>query len=167
MEDSITLKIREAYDDDILSGIARIDSKSMKLLVIKENDIIQIQGKRITAAKCRGLPQNEKEKNIIRIDGLIRNNTGTSIGDIVRIKKINTVPAERVTLTPHESIPPIDERYFSSVLNTIPLTINDDVVIPYFGGKIAFQVTDLTPPETVVVNQNTLFHLTKHGPTLV
>ena len=104
----------------------------------------------------------------IRIDGLIRNNAGIAIGDTVSIRKIIPPQAEKVTVTPLENIPPIDERYIADVLESIPITKGDNVMIPYFGGRLTFQVTSTIPDvEAVLVIKKTIFSITRQGPTLV
>src|SRR5207302_5648638 len=104
----------------------------------------------------------------IRIDGLIRNNAGIAIGDTVSIRKIVPLQARQVIVTPLENIPPIDERYLADVLESVPITKGDNVMIPYFGGRLTFQVTSTIPDaEAVLVIKKTIFSITRQGPTLV
>ncbi len=93
----------------------------------------------------------------IRIDGLTRNNAGIAIGDAVLVKKIQSTIAEKVLVAPLESIPPIDERYLADALESIPMTKGDNVMIPYFGGRLTFQVVDTEPPDDIVIDQKTIF----------
>ena len=55
-----------------------------------------IRGKRRTVAKCLPLYPSYEGKGIIRVDGLVRNNSGVAIGDTVVVRKIKAAPAEKV-----------------------------------------------------------------------
>ena len=119
------LKILEAYSRDVGRGIARIDYDSMDLLNASTGDVIEIRGgeksksTRRTAAQCLPLYPSDEGKRIIRIDGLVRNNTGLAIGDTVVVKKIKAIPAEKVIVAPLEATPPIDERYLADSLESV------------------------------------------------
>jgi transitional endoplasmic reticulum ATPase len=162
------LKILEAYSRDVGRGVARIDYDSMDLLNASTGDVIEIRGgeksksTRRTAAKCLPLYPSDEGKGIIRIDGLVRNNAGLAIGDTVVVKKIKAIPAEKVIVAPLEAIPPIDERYLADSLEGVCMTKGDNVMVPYFGGRLTFQVIGLTPAATdaVIINQKTIFSIT-------
>jgi transitional endoplasmic reticulum ATPase len=83
----------------------------------------------------------------------------------VVVRKIKAVPAEKVIVAPLEAIPPIDERYLADALESVPLTKGDNVMVPYFGGRLTFQVIGVSPlqaasAESVLVTQKTIFHIT-------
>ncbi|MDQ3902049.1 MAG: CDC48 family AAA ATPase, partial [Thermoproteota archaeon] len=157
-----TLKILEAYTRDVGRGVARIDYDSMDSLSASTGDVIEIKGgKRRTVAKCLPLYPSDEGKGLIRVDGLVRNNAGVAIGDTVEITKIKTSPAEKVVVAPLESIPPIDERYLADALESVPLIKGDNVMVPYFGGRLTFQIIAVTPAAgAVLVTQKTIFHIT-------
>jgi transitional endoplasmic reticulum ATPase len=162
------LKILEAYSRDVGRGVARIDYDSMDLLNASTGDVIEIRGgeksksTRRTAAKCLPLYPSDEGKGIIRIDGLVRNNAGLAIGDTVVVKKIKAIPAEKVIVAPLEAIPPIDERYLADSLEGVCMTKGDNVMVPYFGGRLTFQIIGLTPAATdaVIISQKTIFSIT-------
>jgi transitional endoplasmic reticulum ATPase len=157
-----TLRILEAYTRDVGRGVARIDYDSMDSLSASTGDVIEIKGgKRRTVAKCLPLYPSDEGKGLIRVDGLVRNNAGVAIGDTVEITKIKTSPAEKVIVAPLESIPPIDERYLADALESVPLIKGDNVMVPYFGGRLTFQIIAVTPAAgAVLVTQKTIFHIT-------
>src|SRR6476619_2891890 len=137
----------------------------MDSLSASTGDVIEIRGKRRTVAKCLPLYPSDEGKGIIRVDGLVRNNAGVAIGDTVVVRKIKAVPAEKVIVAPLEAIPPIDERYLADALESVPLTKGDNVMVPYFGGRLTFQVIGVSPlqaasAESVLVTQKTIFHIT-------
>src|ERR671932_301138 len=157
----LSLKVLEAYTRDVGRGVARIDYDSMDSLSASTGDVIEIRGKRRTVAKCLPLYPSDEGKGIIRVDGLVRNNAGVAIGDTVVVRKIKAVPAEKVIVAPLEAIPPIDERYLADALESVPLIKGDNVMVPYFGGRLTFQVIGVTPAaDAVLVTQKTIFHIT-------
>ena len=99
-EKEIQLNVVEAMQDDVYKGIARIDSATMKELGITRGDIITIKGNRETVAIVdRAYPSDIGEK-IIRVDGILRRNARTSIGEIVKISKANIKEAKKIIIAP-------------------------------------------------------------------
>ena len=100
MNKEIQLNVVEAMQDDVYKGIARIDSATMKELGITRGDVITIKGNRETIAIAdRAYPSDIGEK-IIRIDGILRKNARTSLGEIVKISKANVKEAKKITIAP-------------------------------------------------------------------
>jgi transitional endoplasmic reticulum ATPase len=167
-QNTLSLKILEAYTRDVGRGVARIDYDSMDSLNASTGDVVEIRGKRRTVAKCLPLYPSDEGKGIVRVDGLVRNNAGVAIGDTVVVRKIKAVPAEKVIVAPLEAIPPIDERYLADALESVPLIKGDNVMVPYFGGRLTFQVIGVTPPasDAVLVTQKTIFHIAEKGEKL-
>ncbi len=166
-QNGLSLKVLEAYTRDVGRGVARIDYDSMDTLNASTGDVIEIKGKRRTVAKCLPLYPSDEGKGIIRIDGLGRNNSGIAIGDAISVRKIKAVAAEKIVVAPLEAIPPIDERYLADALESVPLIKGDNVMVPYFGGRLTFQVIGVTPTaDAVLVTQKTVFHIAEKGETL-
>ncbi len=166
-QNALSLKVLEAYTRDVGRGVARIDYDSMDTLNASTGDVIEIKGKRRTVAKCLPLYPSDEGKGIIRIDGLGRNNSGIAIGDTISVRKIKAVAAEKVVVAPLEAIPPIDERYLADALESVPLIKGDNVMVPYFGGRLTFQVIGVNPAaDAVLVTQKTVFHIAEKGETL-
>ncbi len=166
-QNPLSLKVLEAYTRDVGRGVARIDYDSMDNLGASTGDVIEIKGKRRTVAKCLPLYPSDEGKGIIRIDGLGRNNSGIAIGDAISVKKIKAVQAEKIVVAPLEAIPPIDERYLADALESVPLIKGDNVMVPYFGGRLTFQIIGVTPAtDAVLVTQKTVFHIAEKGEAL-
>src|ERR687887_190909 len=170
----LSLKVLEAYTRDVGRGVARIDYDSMDSLSASTGDVIEIKGKdRRTVAKCLPLYPSDEGKGIIKGDGLVRNNAGVAIGDTVVVRKIKAVPAEKVIVAPLEAIPPIDERYLADALESVPLIKGDNVMVPYFGGRLTFQVIGITASQAnnidaaaAVITQKTIFHISERSEVL-
>ncbi len=94
------LKVVEALQDDAYKGIARIDPALMKELGLNRGDIISIKGNRETVAVVdRSYPADIGEE-IIRIDGILRKNAKTGIGEIISISKANIKEAKKIMIAP-------------------------------------------------------------------
>jgi len=97
------LKVNELTGrDDFGRGLARIDSSTMKKIGVKEGDVVEIAGKKETVAiAIRSYPA-DVGMDTIRMDGLVRKNANTSIGETVAVKKAEVKEAKKVTLAPTE-----------------------------------------------------------------
>jgi transitional endoplasmic reticulum ATPase len=67
-------------------------------------------------------------------------------------------------VVPLEAIPPIDERYLADVLESVPLIKGDNVMVPYFGGRLTFQVIGVSPlqaaaADSILVTPKTIFRI--------
>jgi len=96
----VKLKVVEALQDDAYKGIARIDIDVMRELSLKRGDVILIKGEKETIAIVdRAYPADIGEP-IIRIDGIIRKNAKTGIGEEVVISKAEIREAKKITIAP-------------------------------------------------------------------
>src|SRR5947208_17089179 len=80
--------------------------------------------------------QEDEGKGIIRIDGLVRRNVGVSLGDKVEVRKVEVLPAERITIAPiisegHKiSFGQGLENFVKRGLLKRPLNQGDVVIVP-------------------------------------
>ncbi|SNS23847.1 transitional endoplasmic reticulum ATPase [Sphingomonas laterariae] len=94
------LQVANSRPDDSGRGIARMSRATMGALGLTEGDVVEITGKRMTAARAV-LPYSEDEGlEILRIDGLQRANAGIGSGDFVEVRKAESKPAQRVVFAP-------------------------------------------------------------------
>ncbi|MBI2075792.1 MAG: CDC48 family AAA ATPase [Candidatus Aenigmarchaeota archaeon] len=101
MEEDLKLKVGELTErGDFGRGIIRISAKDMKRLSITEGDIVEMEGKRKTAAIAVRAYPADVGLDIIRMDGLERRNCGAGIGEPVKIKKADAKEAKAVTIAP-------------------------------------------------------------------
>ena len=81
-------------------GMALIDEGVMKRIGLKQGDIVEIVGSRLTSSiVMRGFPE-DRGLEIVRIDGLIRRNAGTSIGEKVIVRKALVKEAKSIAIAP-------------------------------------------------------------------
>ncbi len=96
----IALKVAEATQDDVGKGTVRIDSNFLKQISVKLGEIVELKGNRTTVAIAeRGHP-GDIGLNVIRMDGLIRRNAQTGVGEMVKVKKANIQAAKKVVVAP-------------------------------------------------------------------
>lgn len=97
---SIKLKVAEALQDDAYKGIARLDMEIMRDLEVRRGDVVSIKGGRETIAIVDRSYPADVGTGIIRMDGILRRNAKTSIGDSVTISKVAVKEAKKVMIAP-------------------------------------------------------------------
>ncbi|MDD5111848.1 MAG: CDC48 family AAA ATPase [Candidatus Altiarchaeota archaeon] len=158
-ENKIKLKVVEALQNDVGRGIVRLDSAAIKKLNLTTGDVVEITGKRMTAAKVwQGHPQDEGQ-DIIRMDGMIRHNTNSSLGDKVTVKKAETADAKKIIIAPKVHEISFGEDFASYVKQRVlmgrPVVRGDDVYVSVLGQSISFNVVTTTPKDIVQVTEDT------------
>ena len=165
MVEKIILKVAEAPQSDVGLGRARIDTKSRLALGVDVGDIVEITGKKNSAAKLFRVMQEDEGKGIVRVDGLVRRNIGVSIGDKVEVRKAEVFSAERITIAPiisegHKiSFGQGIENFVKRGLLKRPLTKGDVVIVPgiaLMGGALPFMVIKVTPKGIVQITEETV-----------
>ena len=97
---SSRLQVAGAKPQDVGTGTARISRKTFQALSLREGQVIEIAGKRNTAAIVLPPYPEDEGLDVIRLDGLQRGNAGVSIGDYVDAKRADVKPAKRIQLAP-------------------------------------------------------------------
>ena len=97
---TLKLKVVEAIQDDLYKGIVRLDTNLMQQIAVRPGDIVEIEGERNTVAVVERAYPGDIGLNIIRMDGLIRRNAKTGIGEIVKVKKADVKEAKKITISP-------------------------------------------------------------------
>ena len=168
MPERVILKVSEAPQSDVGLGRARVDTKTRMTLSVDVGEIIEIIGKKSTAAKLFRVMQEDEGKGILRIDGLVRRNVGVSIGDKVEVRKAEVFPAERVTIAPiisegHKiSFGQGIENFVKRGLLKRPLTKGDVVIVPgiaLMGGALPFMVIKVMPKGVVQIVDDTIIEM--------
>jgi transitional endoplasmic reticulum ATPase len=154
----LRLRVAEAKQRDAGRGKARIDDEAMRFLTIVAGDVIAIQGKRETAAVAWPAYQEDQDRNVIRIDGLLRKNAGASINEYVMIAKADVKDATAVTLAPVDMRLNVDKdfkNFVQSRLLEFPLVEGDSIFVVILGSAIPFTVVRSRPHGIVKITQST------------
>lgn len=85
--------------EDFGTGIARIDLGKAKEIGVVEGDIIEIRGKKSTAAVAMSCYVSDADSDIIRIDGITRRNCEANIGDTVVVRKAKFKDAQKLVIS--------------------------------------------------------------------
>jgi len=96
----VRLKVAEANQGDVGKGIVRIGEGYLEKIGARPLDVVEVGGSRPTAALAVSAYSADQGIDMIRMDGLIRSNAGTSIGQYVEIKKTVWNEAKHVTMAP-------------------------------------------------------------------
>ncbi|MEM3318445.1 MAG: AAA family ATPase, partial [Thermoplasmatales archaeon] len=100
MVDYVTLVVWEALQEDVGLIRARIDQATREALGVSIGEIIRLEGKKVTAARVFRLSEEEENRGIIRIDPLVRQNSGVRVGDKIKVSKAEVKPADTLVLAP-------------------------------------------------------------------
>lgn len=157
--------VKEARPSDALKGIARMNPADMDVLGLSEGQIIEIVGKKVTAARVRACEEDCAE-HVLQIDGLTRENALVSLEDTVNVRPATHHFAGSITLQPLSARALTDKEgdsaYILSLLEGQPLTAGDRVRLNLFGTRICdFLVSETTPGGTVVVSKSTYLNRLK------
>jgi len=96
----IQLRAAEAKHRDVGKRRARIDSDSMQRLGIGAGEVIELIGKRSTVVTGWPADEEEKEMDIIRVDGQTRKNAGVGLNDLLLVRRIESKTARTIILKP-------------------------------------------------------------------
>jgi transitional endoplasmic reticulum ATPase len=94
---SIRLQVGAAKPQDVGKGTARLN---LTRLGLKEWDVVEVIGKRTTAAVALPPYPDDQSLDLVRLDGLQRANADVSIGDHVEIRPADAKAARRIVLAP-------------------------------------------------------------------
>ncbi len=96
----VKLKVMEASQEEAYKGIVRIDSETMHALGVRPGDFVEIEGERKTVAIVDRAYPADIGQNIIRMDGILRRNARTGIGENVSVRKADVKEAKHITIAP-------------------------------------------------------------------
>nr|MBI4156192.1 CDC48 family AAA ATPase [Candidatus Woesearchaeota archaeon] len=100
MAKEVKLKVLEAFQEEAYKGIVRIDSQTMKDINVHPGDIVEIEGNRITVAVADRSYPTDIGQSVIRMDGIIRRNAKTGIGEAVKVRRAEIKEAKNITIAP-------------------------------------------------------------------
>ncbi len=102
MTKEASLKVMEAFQEEAYKGIVRIDSQTMKQIGVRPGDIIEIEGKRKTVGIVDRAYPSDVGESLIRMDGILRRNARTGIGESVIVRRAEVKEAKQVTVAPSQ-----------------------------------------------------------------
>ena len=156
----VMVRVAEASKNDAFRGKVRIPPRILDSMGAEEGDAIEIIGRRSTVAIAwPSLPEDD-EKDVVRMDGVIRKNAGVSIGDRVIIRRVEAKPALSVKLALTDSSSQISGgestlKMIKRRLLSYAVVEGDLVPFQLLGSVIFLQVVSTRPAGPVLIDEST------------
>lgn len=181
MEKERTLQLTVAettVQRDIGRAIARLSTSYMALLGLSSGDTILIKGKSDAVATAFQAAPEDEGLDIIRIDGTLRFNAGTSLGEKVTVMKTEAKAATEIVLAPLEMIQDAQVRVrtnsgekqfplfqiltieIKKKLMDRPFLKGNKIIIDLMGTSFQFGVKKASPKGTVILSPQTKLSIT-------
>ncbi len=181
----IELRVAEippTNQNDTGRGIVRLDSRSMRVIGVTPGDPVMIQGPKATFAVVDTAYPSDIGLGVVRMDGLIRANSGAAIGERVRVSRAKAIPIRKLAIAPVGGLklPPMDPSTLARLLKgrvmtegdfislrTLPKSLREDysydleIVMPLFGPQVKFRVKSVEPKGAILVGEDTSILLEK------
>ncbi|MEM4519065.1 MAG: CDC48 family AAA ATPase [Sulfolobales archaeon] len=158
-EKIIELRVDTARQRDVARKIGRISKKHMRLLEVEVGDFIEVIGPKSPVVLQVWPAYDEDEgKDIIRIDGYVRESLGVAVGEYVKVKKARVEKGSKVVLAPTYQL-----RFGGDFIHYVKNQLLYKAVargeaifvqIP-FGEPIKFIVVATQPAQAVYVDEDT------------
>lgn len=161
MEESIELRVAEALQNDVGRGLVRLDSRARKALDVTTGDIVELRGKKTTAAVVWQAHPQDEGLNIIRMDGYLRNNAGVALGDKALVKKARLKEAKKVVLAPSQPMKysPNFDQYIKKRLVGRAISRGDTIFIGVLGTSFPLTAAVVQPHGIAIINDATELQL--------
>ncbi|MFX0211580.1 MAG: CDC48 family AAA ATPase [Candidatus Hodarchaeota archaeon] len=156
VNDTYECKVREASARDVGRGIIRLDPEIAERLKVSAGDVLQIIGKRRTAAIYWPGHPGDRNTGVARIDGSTRRNAGVGIDDTIEIVPIEPKSASQIEFAPIQNFRiQGGERHLKHILMNRVLTKGDFIEIPVYNQRIILVVSKISPSSEAVIMQET------------
>jgi transitional endoplasmic reticulum ATPase len=96
----VRLQVAAARQEESGRGIARLPRSAFQALGITEGDVVEVTGKRTTAAIAMSAYDEDQSIEVVRLDGLQRGNAEAGSGEHVKLRAADSRPATRVVFAP-------------------------------------------------------------------
>ena len=156
-EELLHLQVAESKQRDIGKKRARISPDAMDYLHVAPGDVIEIIGRKTSSAIVWPVDEDEKNPDIINIDGQMRKNVGVSLNDAIQVKKVETKTAKTVVLMPINDVVTIDKEFTDFVKNRLkglPLSDGDEISVMILGNSMEFKISKIMPKGVVKINRS-------------
>ena len=160
------LTVKPLKQKDAGRGLAAVDRQAMAEMDLENGDYIVIAGDtgRTVARVWPGYPEDSGQ-GIVRIDGRLRQETGTGIDDSVRVEKADVQPARTLTVALPQNLrvrgdvgPMIRQNLSGQAVTegqTVHVSFGLGPLSSMSGQKIPLRIADSSPGGTVVVTDST------------
>lgn len=158
-DEPLQMRVGEAKQRDVGKRRARIEPEAMEYLHVAPGDMVEIMGKRSSCAIVWPTDDDDKEPDMIRIDGQTRKNVSVSVNDLVTVQKIVAKPAKSVVLMPVNGNVTVDKEFTDFVKNRLkglPLSEGDEISVMILGNSMDFKIHKISPKSVVKIERGTI-----------
>jgi len=96
----VKLKVMEALQEEAYKGVVRIDGETMHEIGVRVGDIVEIIGGRSTVGIVDRAYPTDVGQTVIRMDGILRRNAKTGIGEMVSVGRVEVKEAKHLVIAP-------------------------------------------------------------------
>ena len=159
-------------------GVAYISPAALAALGCAADDVVEIVGPRTTVARAHPWPHTQQDvdglssgatpdDSTIQMDGLVRQNSGAALGDLVTLHAAQAQPAVSVALVPVGGATALNEaelRHVARSMRGLVVLAGDLVRIPGLGlATREFQVFATNPASAVTLEPGTSLRIQAPG----
>ncbi|NLV10387.1 CDC48 family AAA ATPase [Halomicrobium mukohataei] len=160
------LTVKPLKQKDAGRGLAAVDRAAMDEMDLENGDYIVIDGEggRAVARVWPGYPE-DSGKNVVRIDGQLRQEAGVGIDDQIEVEKADVQVAKQVTVALPQNLrvrgnvgPMIRNNLSGQAVTqgqTVPVSFGLGPLSSMSGQKIPLRIAETDPSGTVVVTDQT------------
>ncbi|MFX0100246.1 MAG: CDC48 family AAA ATPase [Candidatus Hodarchaeota archaeon] len=122
----LTLRVAEINKQSAGRGLCSAGIHIARELKIKAGDVLEIEGKKRTG--CLFFPNSDDNgKSLLRIDGLVRLNAGTGLGEMITVRKARPENCRRIVVAPTNIRVSLNPKEIRNLLVNRPITKGDYV----------------------------------------
>ena len=155
--------ITEARPDDVGRGLIRLDPSDLENLGARIGDTLQVAGSRTTVGRAMPIHPDLRGQRRVQVDGLTRANAGVSVGDRLRVTRIQAAAADRLVVVPLGA--PLGRKDVPQVARAVDglaCLTGDRLRLALFGGRrVDLEVRETRPTGPVRVGPSTELVLEK------
>ena len=163
---AVTLTVTEGRRQDAGRGLARLDPADMMALGAGAGAVVQIAGKRITAARVMPAFRDCRGRQLVQIDGITRSNAGAVIGERIELALVEPSAAQRVVVAVEgaQVLRHLTGDQIARALVDMPLVAGDRVRMTGFGPRFQeLRVLDTAPRGIVMIRPDTAVRIDAPG----
>ncbi|MEO7001894.1 MAG: hypothetical protein ABI068_08705, partial [Ktedonobacterales bacterium] len=180
-----TLQLTVAEGVGLPRGSAYISPSALSALECVAGDVVLIQGNRATVARIYPWPTNDdpaqlntggvtsatsairRDDRAIQMDGLVRQNAGAALGDLINLRRVDTQAAISAALVPVAGPAALGEpelRHVARSLKGLAAVAGDLIRVPGMGLSVReFQLIATNPASPVLLDAGTSIRIQAPG----
>ncbi|MHA1277950.1 MAG: CDC48 family AAA ATPase [Candidatus Helarchaeota archaeon] len=174
----VSLRVSEGLQEDVGKIKVRIDPDIMEKMEIAEGSFVEILGNKATGAIALSGSEEDRGQGIIRMDGLLRGNAGTNLGELINCKIVSLKTAKKLTIAATQTTyninnPEIVQNILKKYLIGKPVKDGDllkvisDETASFTLSEVTFVVVNTLPSGLVEFTQSTNIEILNRLPDSV